>query len=57
MSPGKSLLTMANNKFNKIFNNIVLIHQNKYSIKALLNSNVKDHIPPEKKSGKDCVCT
>ena len=34
--------------------------QNKYSIKNLLNSNIKDHIPPEKKLGiyqinyKDC---
>ena len=34
--------------------------QDKYSIKNLLNSNLKDHIPPEKKQGifqincKDC---
>ena len=52
----------AHNKFSKIFkhHNIVLMPQNKYSIKNLLNSNLKDDIPPEKKSGiyqincKDC---
>ena len=50
------------NKFNKIFrdHNTVLTPQNKFSIKNLLNSNLKDNIPPEKKSGiyqincKDC---
>ena len=43
----------AHNKFNKIFkhHNLVLMLQNKYSIKNLLNSNLKDNIPPENKSG------
>ena len=53
---------MAYNKFKKIFrhHNIVLTPQNKFSIKNLLNSNLKDNIPPENKSGiyqincKDC---
>ena len=50
------------NKFNKIFryHNIVLTPQNKFSIKNLLNSKLKDSIPPENKAGiyqincKDC---
>ena len=43
----------AYNKFNKIVkhHNIVLTPQNKYCIKNLLNSNLKENIPPEKKSG------
>jgi GIY-YIG catalytic domain. len=52
----------AHNKFNKIFkhHNVVLTPQNKYSNKNLLNFNLKDNIPPQKKSGiyrincKDC---
>ena len=52
----------ARNKFNKIFRhrNIVLMPQNKFSIKNLLNSNLKDNILPENKSEiyqincKDC---
>ena len=52
----------AHNKFNKIFkqHNTVLTSQTKYFIENILNSNMKDHIPPEKKSGihqikcKDC---
>ena len=52
----------AHHEFNKIFkhHNVVLTPQNKFSIKNLLNSNLKDNIPPEKKSGiyqiicKDC---
>ena len=40
----------ANNEFNKSFkqSNIVLMLQNKYSNKNLLNSNKKDYIPSEK---------
>ena len=43
----------ARNKFNKIFkhHNVVLMSQKKYTIKHFLNSNLKDSIPPEKKSG------
>ena len=52
----------AHNKFNKLFkqHNIGVMLQNKYCIKNLLNSNLKNNIPPEKKSGiyqincKDC---
>ena len=52
----------THNKFNKIFkhHNITIMPQNKYSIKNLLNSNMKAYIPPENKSGihqincKDC---
>ena len=52
----------ARNIFNKTLkhHNIVLMPQNKFAIKNLLNSNLKDNIPPEKKLGiyqincKDC---
>ena len=43
----------AFNKLNKVFkpHNIILVPTNKFSIKNLLNTNTKDKIPVENKSG------
>jgi hypothetical protein len=63
MSPTKSLLTIYGHVINLTKSSDTTTwysHQRKYSIKNVLNSNLKDNNPPEKKSGiyqinyKDC---